>query len=115
LPHIRLLAQCLGADHPAPAHGDAVGEDPGRAGHLVADHLHHFGDSPLVERLTLLDEDQQLVEHGPRPFHIRLRAGEDHLVPARDKTDLGKEVFHLSQMSVRLSDQFEEQVMAGYA
>ncbi len=102
----------LGADHPAPAHRDAVAEHPRGTGDLLDHHLDHLVHARSVECLALLDQDQELLEHGARLLHRLLGAFQRDLVPARDKTHLREVGLHLSEMSVALPEQVQHQVVA---
>jgi hypothetical protein len=105
----------FGSDHAAPTDRDPVAEDGRRIRYVVGDHLDHLGHPPLVERLAFLNQDEQLVEDCSGSLHIEWRPRHHDLVAARDKSDLGDEVLHLSQVPIGFSDEVEEQVMAGNA
>jgi hypothetical protein len=62
-----------------------------------------------------LGEDQHLIEHRAASFDIFCGTGQDYLIAARDKPDLGDEILDLAQVSVRLADEVEQQMVAGYA
>jgi hypothetical protein len=62
-----------------------------------------------------LGEDQHLSEHRAASFDIFGGTGQDYLLAARDKPDLGDEILDLAQVSVRLADEVEQQMVAGYA
>ena len=97
---VLLLTMGLGADHPSPAYRDPVGEDPRRAGNLVADHLHDLVDPSAVEGMALLDQDQQLGENGSRLLHCDLVALEHDLVSTRDEAHLREMILDLTEMTV---------------
>jgi hypothetical protein len=105
----------LGSDHATTTHRDTVAEDRRRLGDVVGDHLDHFGNPSLVQSLTLLNKDEELVENRPGTFHVDGSSRHHDLVAARDKVDLWDEIFYLSQVSIGFTDEIQEQVMAGNA
>jgi hypothetical protein len=65
--------------------------------------------------MTLLDQDQEFLEHGAGPFDLGIRSLQRHLVTARHETDLREVVLDLTKMTVGLPEEVQHQVMAGNA
>jgi hypothetical protein len=53
--------------------------------------------------LAFLDQDQELVEHGPGSLHFVPCAAQGNLVTARDKSHPRKVLFDLAEVSVSVS------------
>jgi hypothetical protein len=69
-------------------------------------------DPIIVERFTLLDEDQQFVEHRLGSTGNVLSTGDVELVPPRDDPCLGEGILDYSQVRVALSEEVNHQVVA---
>ncbi len=96
----------------AAADGDRIGEDAGRGRHVLTDELDDPCHPVGVERLALLNEDQQLVEDGPDEGRVGLRPRDPQLVPAGNDPRQGEGLLDLAQEHVALAEQIHHEVVA---
>ena len=113
--HVLLLAMGLGADHPASAYRNPVTEDPRRAGNVLAHHLDDFVDPAASSWWPSWTRIRSSLEHGSG-LSIRPRvAPEGHFVTTRDKAHLREVGLDLTEMAIGLSQEIQQQMVAGYA
>jgi hypothetical protein len=65
--------------------------------------------------MALLNEDEQLLEHGSGSLDLGVGAFEGHLVPARDESHPREMGFDLTEVSVGLAEEIQHQMVAGDA
>jgi hypothetical protein len=62
-----------------------------------------LGDPRAVERQTLLNDDQQLLQGGVGELNLTFFALQSDFVAARDEAHLGEDLFNLPEVPVRVS------------